>query len=238
MGWSASRDSEHPVLESRLVMRREASKGIDPQRFVAEFRAGRTFERYKPKQNIFSQGAPADAVFYIREGAVVQTVISNQGKEAVISILGSSDFFGEDCLAGPGFRASTATSITACSLLRFQKGDIIHLLRTEPNFSQHFISYLLARNARMQEDLVDQLCNSSEKRLARVLLSLARLDLDKEYGREAVVPRLSQQLLADMIGTTRSRVSYFMNKFRKRGLIDYDGELRINGSLLSTFLLD
>jgi CRP/FNR family cyclic AMP-dependent transcriptional regulator len=196
----------------------------------------RTTEFYKQKQPIFSQGEPADSVFYLQEGQVMLTVISKQGKEAVISILGPGDFLGEGCLTDQGIRTSAATAITRSCLLRFERDTMIRLLHTESVFSEYFISYLLARNARLEEGLADQLFNSSEKRLARILLLLSRLG--NEDGKVSVVPKISQQVLADMVGTTRSRVSYFMNKFRKRGFIEYRRQFRINASLLDGFLRD
>jgi len=214
----------------------ETGNAFDPAKFFAERHPGQSVEQYRSKQTIFSQGDPADSVYYIQEGKITLVVISNQGKEGVLSILGPEDFFGEECLAGQDLRTLTAASISRCSLLRFEKDAMTRLLRNEPEFCQHFISYLLAKNTRTQEDLVDQLFYSSEKRLARVLLSLAR---PENGGKgERAIPWISQQVLADKVGTTRSRVGYCMNRFREQGLIDYNGELRINISLLSAFLRD
>jgi CRP/FNR family transcriptional regulator, cyclic AMP receptor protein len=214
------------------------SKPFDLLRALSHAGQGRAIELYKQRQPIFSQGDPADSVFYIQEGQVTLTVISRHGKEAVVSILGPADVFGEGCLAGQPLRTSAATAIIRSSLLRVDREAMMRLLRSEPEFSEYFISYLLTRNARLQEGLVDQLFNSSEKRLARVLLSLCRLGNGDE--KEIVVPKISQQVLADMVGTTRSRVSYFMNKFRKQGFILYRHrrEFRINTPLLNGFLRD
>ncbi len=217
-------------------MQHAGSKPFDLLRALSHAGPGRAIEFYKQKQPIFSQGDPADSVFYIQEGQVTLAVISRQGKEAVISILGPADFFGEGCLAGQPLRTSAAIAITKSSVLRVDREAMMLLLRNEPEFSEYFISYLLRRNARLQEGLADQLFNSSEKRLARVLLLLCRLGNGDE--KEIVVPKISQQVLADMVGTTRSRVSYFMNKFRKQGFIEYRREFRINTSLLKGFLRD
>src|SRR6059036_4205239 len=208
---------------------------LDLRMYLAKARGGTTKD-YRKKAAIFSQGSPADAVFYIEKGKVKLTVISTRGKEAVVAILGSGDFFGEGGLAGQPLRMATATSMTECSILRIKKETMIRMLHDEPAFSEVFMSYLLSRNARIEEDLVDQLFNSSEKRLARVLLLLTRFGKDGQ--RELVVPRISQETLAEMVGTTRSRVSFFMNKFRKLGLIDYNGGLHVHSSLLTIVLHD
>jgi CRP-like cAMP-binding protein len=185
---------------------------------------------------LFSQGDPADAIFYVQKGRVKLTVISKHGKEAVIAILGTGDFFGEGCLAGQPLRMSTATALAECSILRLEKAGIVRLLHEEPAFAELFLKYVLTRNIRIEEDLADQLFNSSEKRLARVLLLLA--SFGKEAKPEPVVSKISQETLAAMIGTTRSRVSFFMNRFRKLGLIEYNGELKVHSSLLTIFLHD
>jgi len=208
---------------------------LDLTTYLAKARGGITKE-YRKKQIIFSQGLPADAVFYIEKGKVKLTVLSARGKEAVVAILGSGDFFGEGGLAGQPLRMATATSMTECSILRIKKETMIRMLHDERAFSELFMSYLLSRNTRIEEDLVDQLFNSSEKRLARILLLLTRFG--KEGQHELVVPRISQETLAEMVGTTRSRVSFFMNKFRKLGLIDYNGGLHVHSSLLSIVLHD
>jgi CRP-like cAMP-binding protein len=182
------------------------------------------------------QGSPADAILYIEKGKVKLTVLSTRGKEAVVAILGDRDFFGEGSLAGQPLRMATATAITECSILRVQKETMIRMLHNEPTLSELFMSYLLSRNVRIEEDLVDQLFNSSEKRLARILLLLTRFGKDGQH--ETIVPRISQETLAEMVGTTRPRVSSFMNKFRKLGFIDYNGGLHVHSSLLSIVLHD
>jgi len=192
---------------------------------------------YAKDQTVFSQGDPADAVFCVQHGKVKLSVFSRQGKEAVIAILTAGDFFGEACLAGHPVRTSSATAMSDSSIVRLEKPAAMRMLETEPLFSQRFVSHLLARNTRMEEDLVDQLLNSSEKRLARVLLLLANSSNagSAESGRLDI----TQETLAEMIGTTRPRVSAFMNKFRKRGLVEYDDRgLRVNGTLLTIFLYD
>ena len=196
---------------------------FDPNLFLAKVGSGRSVAEYRKKQVVFAQSDQADAIFYIQKGKVKLTVVSDNGKEAVIAILGIGDFLGEGCLAGRSLYLGTATAMTECSILRLQKSSMIRLLHDEPAFSELFVSYLLSRNIRIEEDLVDQLFNSSEKRLARVLLLLA--NFGKEGKPEPVIARISQETLAEMIGTTRSRVSFFMNKFRKLGFIEYNGEV-------------
>ena len=191
---------------------------------------------FPKKQGIFVQGDTADAVFYIQTGKVKLTVVSQPGKEATIGILGEGDFFGEACLAGQPLRMLTATAMTDCSVLRIDKKAMMEALHREHELSDLFVAYLLARNVRYEEDLVDQLFNSSEKRLARILLLLAHFG--KEGKPESVVPKISQEMLAEMIGTTRSRVSFFMNRFRKLGFIHYNGGLQVHSSLLSVVLHD
>ena len=204
--------------------------------YLAKVRGAETVKEYRRKHTIFSQGSPADAVFYIEKGKVKLTVLSARGKEAVVAILGSGDFFGEGGLAGQPLRMATATSMTECSILRIKKETMIRMLHDERAFSELFMSYLLSRNTRIEEDLVDQLFNSSEKRLARILLLLTRFGKDGQH--EVVVPKISQETLAEMVGTTRSRVSSFMNKFRKLGFVDYNGGLQVHSSLLSVVLHD
>ncbi len=191
---------------------------------------------FRKKQTFFSQGDPANAVFYLLKGKVKITVLSRQGKGAVIGMLGPNNFFGEGCLAGQRIRMSTATAETGCSIVRLEKEAMARLLQEQPTFSELFISYMLSRNIRIEEDLVDQLFNSSEQRLARTLLLLAHVGKEKEA--ETVVPKISQETLAEMIGTTRGRVSGFMNRFRKLGLIEYNGELRVHSALLNVVLHD
>ena len=190
----------------------------------------------QPQRPIFTQGEAADAVFYIQDGQVKLTVVSAQGKEAVIAILEARSFFGEGCLAGQPRRMATATALTDCSLMRIEKPAVLRVLHAEPAFSALFVAYLLSRNVRIEEDLIDHLFNSSEKRLARVLLLLAHFG--KDGKEELVIPKVSQETLAEMIGTTRSRVSFFLNKFRKLGFIDYNGELRVHSALLNVVLHD
>jgi CRP/FNR family cyclic AMP-dependent transcriptional regulator len=197
---------------------------------------GGTSKEYRKKQIIFAQGAPADEGFYIQKGRVKLSVASKQGKEAVIAILGVGDFFGEGCLAGQPVRMATASAVTDCSALRLPKGATNRALRDNPGFSEMFIAYLLSRNIKVEEDLVDQLFNSSEKRLAHLLLLLA--NFGKDGKQEPVIPRMSQETLTEMIGTTRSRVSFFMNKFRKLGFINYNDGLEVHSSLLSIVLHD
>src|SRR5437868_10861110 len=209
---------------------------FDPKTFLARVGAGKTRAELRKRQIVFSQGDPADAVFYIQKGKIELRVLSQQGKEAILAILGADDFFGEGCLAGQPLRMSTAAAVTECSVVRLEKSAMIAVLRDEPVFSALFISYLLTRNIRIEEDLVDQLFNSSEKRLARLLLLLA--NFGKEGKPEPIVGKFSQETLAEMIGTTRSRVSFFMNKFRKLGFIEYNGKLEIHNSLLNVVLYD
>jgi len=218
------------------MARKKNAPPLDLRTYLAKAGEGGTNKEYRKKQIIFSQGGPADAVFYIEKGKVKLTVLSTRGKEAVVGILGSGDFFGEGSLAGQPLRMATATSMTECSILRVTKEAMIRILHHEPALSELFMAYLLSRNARIEEDLVDQLFNSSEKRLARILLLLTRFGKDGQH--EHVVPRISQETLAEMVGTTRSRVSLFMNKFRKMGFIDYNGGLQVHSSLLGIVLHD
>jgi CRP/FNR family transcriptional regulator, cyclic AMP receptor protein len=204
--------------------------------FLAKIGEGKTHTDYGKNQKIFSQGDAAKAIFYIQKGKVKLTVISKEGKEAVIAILGVGDFFGEGCLAGQPLRMSTVMTISECSIVRLEKTDTVRVLHNEPAFSEMFLGYLLSRNIRIEEDLVDQLFNSSEKRLARVLLLLA--NFGKEGQPQTVIPKISQETLAEIVGTTRSRVSFFMNKFRKMGFIHYNGHLEVHSSLLNIVLHD
>ena len=212
---------------------------FDPRVFLAKVGKGRTIADYSKNQVVFSQGDEANAVFYIQKGKMKLTVVSNAGKEAIIAILGPGDFLGEGCLAAQPVRLSTATTISNCSIIRLEKAAMIRVLHDEPAFSEMFVSYLLSRNMRIEEDLVDQLFNSSEKRLARVLLLLA--NFGKEGKPEPAIAKISQETLAEMIGTTRSRVSFFMNRFRKMGFIEYNGGLdglHVHSSLLNIVLHD
>jgi CRP/FNR family cyclic AMP-dependent transcriptional regulator len=217
-------------------MSRKAKSPFDPKVFLAKVNGGRSVSDYRKDQTVFRQGDPSDAVFYIQSGKVKKTVVSEQGKEAVVAILEVGDFFGEGCLAGEALRLSTVSALTKSVIVRISKGDITRVIHEEPAFAELFIAHLLARNSRVEEDLVDQLFNSSEKRLARTLLLLA--NFGKEGRPEPIIAKVSQETLAEMIGTTRSRVSFFMNKFRKLGLIDYNGSIEIHSSLLNVVLRD
>ena len=214
--------------------------GFDAAAFLAGAGLGRRVIQIKPKEAFFSQGEPADSVFYIQRGRARVTVLSDAGKEATITLLSAGDFVGEEALAAlTGLRLSTATAITACTALKIQREEMIRVLHEEHKFSDLFLKFLLARSMRVQADLVDQLFNSSEKRLARVLLLMAEFGKATEPGEpEMLLPRISQETLAEMIGTTRSRVSFFMNRFRKLGFIDYDGRIRVHKSLLNVILHD
>jgi CRP/FNR family transcriptional regulator, cyclic AMP receptor protein len=203
--------------------------------FLSTVEDGRTLSNYGKDQTIFSQGAPADSVFYIQQGQVKISVVSERGKEAVVALHAEGDFFGEGCLTGQPLRLATAATMTDCIIMQLDKAVMVRVLHNEPKFSERFLSYILARNARVEEDLVDQLFNSSEKRLARILLLLA--NFGKEGKTEPAIA-VSQETLAEMIGTTRSRVSTFMNKFRKLGFIDYNGKLQVHNSLLNVVLYD
>ena len=211
-------------------------RDFDPHKFLATIGDGRKFVLFPKKQGIFAQGDAANAVFYIQTGKVKLTVVSKPGKEATIGILGEGDFFGEACMVGQPLRMLTATAMTDCAVLRIDKKVMMEALHREHELSDMFVAYLLARNIRYEEDLVDQLFNSSEKRLARILLLLAHFG--KEGKPESVVPKISQEMLAEMIGTTRSRVSFFMNRFRKLGFIHYNGGLQVHSSLLNIVLHD
>jgi len=197
---------------------------------------GRTIAAYRKNQPIFRQGDPANALFYIQKGKVKLTVVSSHGKEAIVAVLGPADFFGEGCLAGQPRRMATAAVLADCSVVRIDKSAAIKVIRDQPRFSELLMSYLLSRNIRIEEDLVDRLFNSSEKRLARILLLLA--NFGKEGTPEQVIPKISQETLAEMVGTTRARVSFFMNKFRKLGFVNYDGRLEVHSSLLNVILHD
>ena len=213
-----------------------ASAPFEPAVFLATAGLGRDISTHSKKEAIFAQGDDADAVFYIKKGKVKVAIVSKQGKEAVIALLGPDEFVGEGCLIGQPKRLTTASAMTECQTMRVAKAEIQRVLQDEPTFSQMFVSHILARNARVEEDLADQLFNSTEKRLARVLLLMA--NFGKEGRPEPVTTKISQETLAEMIGTTRSRVSHFMNKFREAGFIDYNGHLEVHSSLLSVVLAD
>ena len=230
-----SRPGNGLTLEKPL--QRNGGKDFDAISFLAKAGAGKTMVEVPKGERVFSQGTQADAVFYIQKGRVKVSVVSKQGKEAVVALLTPGEFVGEECIAaGYPVRLTTATALTDCSFLKITKREMARVLREEHTLSDLFVSFLLARNAHIQADLIDQLFNSSEKRLARVLLLLAQFG--KAGKPEIVVPKLSQEMLAEMIGTTRSRVSFFMNRFRKMGFIEYNGEMRIHSSLLNVILHD
>jgi CRP/FNR family cyclic AMP-dependent transcriptional regulator len=207
---------------------------FDPNLFLSKVNGGRTISSYRKNQNVYTQGDPADAVFYIQSGKVKKIVVSEQGKEAVVALLGTGDFFGEGCLRGETLRLAAVSAMTESMIMRIPKENIVRVIHEEPAFAEMFISHLLNRNSRVEEDLVDQLFNSSEKRLARTLLLLA--NFGKEGEPEPILAKISQETLAEMIGTTRSRVSAFMNKFRLLGLIDYNGHIEVHRSLLNVVL--
>lgn len=210
---------------------------FDPDTFLSTIDEGRKALRFAKKQSVFAQGDATDAVFYIQKGKIKLTVISSNGKEATIGILGERDFFGEGCLAGQKLRMGSATAVTSCDILRIEKKVMMEALHREHTMSDMFIAYLLARNIRYEEDLVDQLFNSSEKRLARILLLLAHFG--KEEVPQIILPEISQATLSEMVGTTRSRVNFFMNRFRKLGFIHYNGDgLQVHSSLLNVVLHD
>jgi CRP/FNR family transcriptional regulator, cyclic AMP receptor protein len=207
---------------------------FDPAAFLETAAKGRAVSAHRKGVVLFRQGDTTDAVFYVKKGKIKVTVVSAHGKEAVVAILGADEFLGEGCLIGQPKRLSTATAMTECVTMRVEKAEIVRVLHDEPAFSQMFVSHILARSARIEEDLVDQLFNSTEKRLARLLLLLA--NFGKEGRPEPIIAKISQETLAEMIGTTRSRVSHFMNKFRQLGFINYNGHLEVHSSLLSVVL--
>ena len=210
---------------------------FDPKTFLSTIDGGRTIAAFSKKQTIFAQGDPSDSVFYIRRGNVKLTIVAKSGREATIGILNEGDFFGEGCLTGQSLRLFSATTMADCSLMRIDKKSMVEVLHREHAFSDMFVAYLLTRNIRYEEDLVDQLFNSSEKRLARMLLLLAHFGKDGKP--ESVIPTISQETLAEMVGTTRSRVSFFMNRFREMGFVEYNSEeLQVHSSLLNVVLHD
>lgn len=222
------------------MMRKTAPKrtkaSFDPKAFLASVGEGKTITKYRKGQAVFLQGDVADAVFYLQKGKLKLTVVSEQGKEAVIAILGPGSFFGEGCLNGHALRISTTAAMEDCVITRIAKPTMIAAIHNEPNFSELFMAYLLTRNGRIEEDLIDQLFNSSEKRLARLLLLMA--NFGKDGSPTPIAGRVSQETLAEMIGTTRARVSFFMNKFRRLGFIEYNGKLEVYNSLLNAVLHD
>jgi CRP/FNR family transcriptional regulator, cyclic AMP receptor protein len=217
-------------------MARKPRNGFSAQKFLTQSGPGKTFQRWSPKHTVFLQGDKADAVYYIQEGKVKLTVLSTQGKEAVVGVLAAENFFGEQCLTGQIVRTTTATVLEDARIVRIARTRMIETLRDEPVFSALFMKYLLSHSLRVEEDLVDQLFNSSEKRLARVLLLLA--NFGKKSKPQTTIANVNQAMLADMIGTTRPRVNFFMNKFRKLGFLEYNGTLRVHSSLLNVVLHD
>jgi CRP/FNR family cyclic AMP-dependent transcriptional regulator len=209
---------------------------FDAEAFLAKAGNGHTVLTFQDRQPVFAQGDPADAAFYIQSGKVKVTVVSQQGKEAVVALLGSGDFFGEGCLNGQTKRMTSAVAMEESVIARLERAVVLRTLHEEPAFADMFIAYLLKRNLRMEGDLVDQLFNSSEKRLARLLLILA--NFGKEESPETIIPKMSQETLAEMVGTTRSRISFFMNKFRRLGLVEYNGHMTVKRALLNVILYD
>jgi CRP-like cAMP-binding protein len=222
------------AAEGRVAMARKPTAEFDATAFLTKAGTGRSVATYRKKQVVFAQGDAADTVLYIERGQIKLTVVSDRGKSAVVAMLGRGDFFGEGCLAGQPLRMATASAMTEASVVGIDKHAMIGLVHERSVFSERFMAHLLTRNVRFEEDRVDQLFNSSEKRLARVLLLLARFG--KEGETEPVIPKISQEVLAEMVGTTRPRISGFMNKFRKLGFIDYNGGLHIHSSLLNVLL--
>ena len=218
-----------------MIGSKNSSTGFDAKDFLARAGLGKKILNLQKNEAAYAQGDPADAIFYVQKGRLRITVTSANGKEATITLLGPGEFFGENCMVSAHLlRLATATAMTDCALLQISKAEMTRVLHQQPELSEMFMSFLLTRNARIQADLVDQLFNSSEKRLARILLLLAQFG--KESKPETVIPKISQEVLAEMIGTTRSRVSFFMNRFRKLGFIEYDGEIRVHNTLLNIFL--
>jgi CRP-like cAMP-binding protein len=222
--------------DSNMKPKSRSKTSLDLKGLLTKANGARTKASYRAGAPIFAQGELADAIFYIKKGKVKLTVLSKQGKEAVVGMLGDGEFFGEGCMAGQLVRMATATAISECSIVKLEKADAVRALQEQPAFSEMFVTHLLSRNIKIEEDLVDQLFNSSEKRLARVLLLLA--NFGKEGKPEPVIPKITQETLASIVGTTRSRVSFFMNRFRKLGFIQYNGGLEVHSSLLSVVLHD
>ena len=218
------------------MMAKTNQRAFDPKAFLAKVGEGKTIVEYAKDQVVFAQGDAADTIYYIQQGRLKVVVISEQGKEAVVGMLEPGQFFGEGCMNGHALRIATTTALEACLITAIAKPAMLAALQSEPIFSEMFMAYLLTRNSRIEEDLIDQLFNSSEKRLARLLLLLA--NFGKEGSPQPISPNISQETLAEMIGTTRSRVSFFMNKFRKLGLISYNGKIEVHNSLLNAVLYD
>jgi CRP/FNR family transcriptional regulator, cyclic AMP receptor protein len=230
---------ERNKKQPEVITANQKHQPVDWEALLAGINDGKTVKEYTAHRTIYRQGEPADSIFYIQRGKVKLTVTSQQGKEAIVAILGAGEFFGEGCLAGQILRVSTAVAMTDCTFARIERTRMASMLHEQHNISELFVTHLLSRNIRYEEDLVDQLFNSSEKRLARILLLLAHFG--KEGRSESVLPRINQEHLAQMVGTTRSRVSHFMNKFKKLGFVDYDGPmggLKVHSGLLSVILHD
>jgi len=221
-------------MKPKRLKRSRSAGSFDPQAFLDTAGVARKVADFRRGESIFSQGEAAESVMYVQKGGVKFSVVNGSGKEAVVAMFGPTDFFGEGCMAGQTVRMGTATAITPTTLLVMEKGELLRVLHAEQELSDHFIRYMLAHNIRIEEDLIDQLFNSSEKRLARTLLLLARYG--KQDQPDRMLPKVSQETLAEMIGTTRSRVNFFMNKFRKLGFIEYNGKIKINKSLLTVVL--
>jgi CRP-like cAMP-binding protein len=221
-------------MKPKKLKKNGKAGSFDPQAFLDTAGVARKIAEFRRGESIYSQGEAAESVMYVQKGGVKFSVVNGSGKEAVVAMFGPSDFFGEGCMAGQSIRMGTATAITPTTLLVIEKDELLRVLHTEHELSDHFISYMLAHNIRVEEDLMDQLFNSSEKRLARTLLLLARYG--KQDQPDRILPKVSQETLAEMIGTTRSRVNFFMNKFRKLGFIEYNGKIKVNKSLLSVVL--
>jgi CRP/FNR family cyclic AMP-dependent transcriptional regulator len=218
------------------MTRKKKAHPLDVKAFLAKVDGGRTISEFRKDQVVFRQRDPADSVFYIQNGDAKLTVTSEHGKEAVVAVLGAGDFFGEGCLGGQTLRMATASALTDCAVMQILKPEILRVIHNEPAFADLFILHLLARNNHVEEDLVDQLFNTSEKRLARTHLLLANFGKEKDIEPEPVLAKISQEILAEIIGTTRARVSFFMNKFRRLGLIDYNGKIVIHPALLNLVL--
>jgi CRP-like cAMP-binding protein len=231
-----AKDSFSVLAARQVYVMAKRPRSFDTKSFLARVGDGQSVGKYRKGQIVFSQGDAGDAVFYIQKGKAKLTVVSEQGKEAVVAILGPGHFFGEGCLNGHPLRIATTRAVDECVITRLEKATMIATIHNEPEFSELFMAYLLTRNSRIEEDLIDQLFNSSEKRLARLLLLLA--NFGKEGRPEPIVGKFSQETLAEMIGTTRARVSFFMNKFRKLGFIEYNGKLEVHNSLLNMVLHD
>jgi CRP-like cAMP-binding protein len=230
------RDLPTPTETMLKIRVPSIEKKFDATAFLANIGQGRRLLEFRKKASIYTQGEAADAIFYLQKGKVKLSVVSKQGKEAIIGLLGPGDFFGEGSIAGQHLRMSTALAMTDCSVIKIGKKVMMQVLHQQHEMSDMFVAYLLARNIRYEEDLVDQLFNSSEKRLARILLLLARFG--KEGKPEPMIPAITQETLAEMVGTTRSRVNFFLNRFRKLGFIEYNGEMQVHSSLLNVVLHD